>query len=293
MLVQVRPTLFTLGASYRVPVSAAASSEPSAVDQVKTETVACSLTAAVTVSAPPDGAGSPGSVVNYAYTVTNVGSADNVFALALESSTGWEGAIYADDGAGGGVAADGVRQGGENVASVSTGRLQPGASYRFFVAVTVPASGTDGVRADARLAVTGEGASGTDQVATSVLAPVVTVGESVRNLTQGGAFAAGVNAVPGDLLQYRMSVTNSGSAPATSVSIDSPLPSGLSLVPGTLRLSLVPEGEGVACPASDCGWAGETATGIVARPGQGGTETSGGTLLPGKSLYVMFRAQVN
>lgn len=292
LLVQVSPTLFTLGASYRVAISAVSAGEPAAVDQVKTETVACSLTAAVTVSAPPDGAGAPGSQVSYAYTVTNVGSADNAFVLALDGG-GWQGTLYADDGAGGGTAGDGIRQGGETRVTSSTGVLQPGNSYRFFVVVAVPESGTDGVRGEARLSATGDGAGGADQVATSVVAPVISVGESVRNLTRGGVFAPDTDAVPGDVLQYRMSVTNSGSAPATSVGIDSPLPPGLTLVAGSLGIFLAPEGGGAPCPLADCGWARESAGNIVARLGQGATGSAGGTLLPGKTLYLLFHAQVN
>ena len=292
LLVQVTPAVFTLGASYRVSVSAVSANDPAATDQVKTETVACGPTAAVTVSAPPDRSGAPGAVVNYPYTATNVGNAGNSFNLSLQSSAGWQGALYADDGAGGGIAGDGVRQSGETRTSVSTGSLPPGAAYRFFVAVTIPEAGADGARGDARLAVTGEGASGADQVTTSAIAAAVSLAESVRNLTRGGAFAAAASAVPGDLLQYRMAITNSGSAPATSVSIDNTLPSGVALVPDSLLIALAPEGDAGACALPQCGWARESAGSIVAHLGQGATDAAGGTLSPGRTLYLFFRAQV-
>lgn len=291
LLLQVTLTRFTLGASYRVAVSAVSVSDPAAVDQVKTETVACGTTAAVTVSAPPDGGGAPGTVVNYPYTVTNVGNEENVFALTAEVTSGWQGVVVADDGAGGGIAGDGVRQSGENSVCVSTGTLPPGGSYGFFVAITVPESGSDGSRGDVVVSVVGEGASGTDRISTSTIAPRLSLSEAVRNLSQGGAFSATAGAVPGDLLQYRMAVTNSGSAAATSVSIDSPIPDGLQLVADSLLIALAPEGE-AACAASQCGWARASAGNIVAHLGEGASDAAGGALLPGRTVYLFFKAQV-
>uniref|UniRef100_C6E548 Conserved repeat domain protein n=1 Tax=Geobacter sp. (strain M21) TaxID=443144 RepID=C6E548_GEOSM len=292
LLVQVTLSRFTPGASYRVPVTAVSAGDPAGADQVKTETVACGLAAAVTVSAPPDGSGAPGSLVLYPYTVTNVGNAVNSFALSLEGGAPWPGILYADDGAGGGIAGDGVRQPGEENRCVSTGPLPPGASHRFFLAVAIPESGSDGARADARLTVTGEGASGNDQVTTTALAAVLSLVDGVRNLTKGGIFASAVDAVPGDLLQYRMAITNSGSAPAKAVRVESPLPAGLKLTPDSMVVTLAADGEGAPCPAAQCGraWGGEG--NIVALLGEGAGDAVGGSLPPGKTLYLFFKAQV-
>lgn len=292
LLLQVNPTLFVLGASYRVAVTAVSTGDPLAVDQVKTETVACSRTAAVTVSAPPDGSGAPGTVVNYPYTITNVGNGDNTFTLSVTGNSGWNVALYSDDGAGGGIAGDGVRQPGEAQGCVTTGVLAPGASHRFFLAVTIPESGSDGARGDSLLAVSGEEASGTDQVSTSALAAVLSLSEGVRNLTKGGAFAANADAVPGDLLQYRMGVTNSGSVPATSVTIDSAVPSALVVAQESLYVSVSSSGDAAPCAATECGMATIRGGSIVAQLGQGATEAAGGSLLPGMTIYLFFKAQV-
>lgn len=292
LLLQVSPTLLTLGASYRVTVTAVSTGDPLTADQVKTETVACSLTAAVTVSPPPDGTGAPGTVVNYPYTVTNVGNGNNAFALSVTGSSGWNTALFADDGHGGGIAGDGVRQPGETQGCVTTGVLAPGASHRFFLAVTIPETGSDGARGDSLLAVSGEGASRTDQVSTSALAAVLSLSEGVRNLTRGGAFAASADAVPGDLLQYRMGVTNSGSAPATSVTIDSAIPPALAVAQESLYVSLSSSGDAAPCAAAECGVATIRGGSIVAQLGQGATEAVGGSLLPGKTIYLFFKAQV-
>lgn len=288
---QVTPSSLTLGASYRVVVTAASASDSGKTDQLKTETVVCGSTAAVTVSSPPDNVGFPGSVVNYPYVVTNVGSSLNSFALAIASSA-WPSAIYADDGAGGGIAGDGVRQSGENRESVSTGALAPGAAYRFFVAVTIPEKSADRASGDTSLAVTGAGASGGDRVTTSAIAAVITVADNVRNLTLGGPFASSGSAFPGDTLEYRMTITNSGSAPASSLSIDNSLPQNTTCLPGSLWIGTSANGDGAPCEVAQCGWVRESAGSIVARLGQGATDTSGGTLLPGRTLHVYFRVQV-
>jgi uncharacterized repeat protein (TIGR01451 family) len=288
---QVTPSALTLGTSYRVVVSAASQSDPGRIDQLKTETVVCGSAAAVTVSTPGDNVGFPGSVVNYPYVVTNVGSSINTFALAIASSS-WPSAIYADDGAGGGIAGDGVRQSGETHESASTGPLAPGAAYRFFVAVSIPEKSADRARGDTSLTVTGDGASGADQITTSTIAAVITVADNVRNLTQGGPFGASGSAFPGDTLEYRMTITNSGSAPATSLGIDSTIPPNTSCLPGSLWIGTSANADGGSCEPAQCGWVRETAGSIVARLGQGATETAGGTLLPGKTLHVYFRVQV-
>lgn len=291
-LVQVTPTLFQLGASFRVSVQGTSLGDATKLDQVKTETVACSSTAAVILSAPPDGFGPPGTVVNYPYTLTNVGNTANSFALSISTPSGWSGALYADDGAGGGVAADAVRQAGETTPVAATGTLSPGASFRFFLAVTIPPGSGDGAHGDIQLSAAGPGAVAADQVTTSAVNAAILVSEAVRNLTKGGVFATSASVLPGELLEYRMSVTNAGTLPASSVTLTSPLPGNSSTVPGTLRISTSPSGDGPPCAAALCGTLQGAPGNLVARLGSGATESSGGTLQPGKTLYVFFRVQV-
>lgn len=291
-LVQVTPSALPLGASYRVTLSAASASNPAQLDQIKTESIACSPLPAVTVSAPPDNGGVPGSVVNYPYTVTNVGSQSNSFTLSVTGNGSWPASIYADDGAGGGVTADGVRQGGENRELSGTGPLPPGASFSFFLAVTIPASSLDRSRVDTTLAVSGTGASGADQVSTSAVAAVITVAERVRNLTRGGPFSENAEAFPGDSLEYRMTITNSGSAPATAVRMENALPESTACIPGSLWIGTSALGDGPPCAAAECGWVRHADGKVVAALGQGATDAAGGSLLPGRTLHVFFRVQV-
>jgi uncharacterized repeat protein (TIGR01451 family) len=291
-LLQVTPAQPLPGASYRVTLSATSLTVPDKVDQIKAETVACAQTAAVTVSTPPDAWGFPGSLVTYPYTVTNVGNTEENFNLSFSRSTSWPTAIYADDGAGGGIAGDGVRQAGESRETVSTGVLPPGASYRFFIAVTIPSDSVDRSRADTRLSVFSEAARAGDEVTTSAISALLTLAESVRNLSRGGPFAPVTEALPGDTLEYRMSLTNSGSTGATGVAIDVPLPGNTGYLPGTLWVGTSASGDGPPCAAADCGFARESGGNLIARLGQGATDAAGGTLAPGKTLHLFFRVQV-
>lgn len=276
-LVRVTPVAGTPGARCTVTLSAA-SADSGRADQVKMETVLCGTAAAAMVSVPPDDKGLPGNVVTYPYTVTNIGSGANTFTLSVANSAGWPAAIHLDSA-------------GTQPAS-STGPLAPGQSYRFFVTVTVPPGSTDLAHSDTRLDVSGEGAFAWDQVTTTAIAAAVTVADNVRNLTRGGPFAPAAEAYPGDTLEYRMSVTNSGSVPAVAVGIDTPLPQSMKYLPGTLWIGTSSEGDGSPCPLAECGSARITGSGIEARLGQGATDSAGGALVPGRTLYVFFRMQV-
>lgn len=287
--VEVTPSELPLGTTCQVTVGAYSLSDSGRWDRVALETVTCGSAPGVIITAPADASGGPGGTVTYPYRVTNVGNAPDRFDLTLKTSTGSSGVLVADDGAGGGIAGDGIRQAAEVNVIHGTGSLLSGESFRFFLVVTLPAGSTDGNSTLTTVNVTGTGASTSDQVTTTTAAPAVTVGESVRNQTQGGRFAATAEAVPGETLQYRMAVTNAGSAPALSLSLDSTLPAHTSLVPGSLRIGTSALGDADACSPSRCGTASEKGGEISAFLGGGGVPGSGGTLGAGDTLYVFFK----
>lgn len=291
-LVEVTPTAFLLGASFRVSVQASSQGDPGKLDQVKTETVVCGSTAAVILSAPPDAFGPPGSTISYPYTLTNVGNTVNSFVLSVSTAAGWNGTLFADDGAGGGVPGDAVRQPGETTPASSTGALPPGGSFRFFLVVSVPAGMTDGAHADTKISVFGTGAAAADQVTTSAVTATILVAETVRNLTKGGGFAASATALPGETLEYRMAVTNAGTLPATAVGLTSALPGHATPIAGSLRIATSPSGDGPPCSGAGCGVVSSAGGTLLAYLGEGATESAGGTLPPGKTLYVFFKVQV-
>jgi uncharacterized membrane protein len=282
--VQVTPAPLPLGAVYPVSIEAVSNNAATRVaDQVKTETIACGSTAALTLSAPEDGFGQPGEVVTYHYTLTNVGDANNSFSLSAVLPPGWSGVLHDKDGR----------------VTAATGDLAAGTAYPFDLLVTVPPGLADGARGDALVSATDHGAaSGADLVTTSATTATISVVESVRNLTQGGPFSPSAQALPGEILEYRMAVTNSGTKTATALAIRCALPAyrgstgvtSLASVPASLRVLSSAAGEGTC--AADCGWARESGGSITAHLGAGATETSGGSLPPRQTLYVFFRVQV-
>jgi len=291
-LVQVTPTQFLLGASFRVSVQATSQGDPARLDQVKTETVACSSTAAVILSAPPDAFGAPGSTVYYPYTLTNVGNTANSFSLAASGASGWASRLVADDGAGGGTSDDAQHQPGETTPVAATGFLAPGASFHFFLAIQVPGASVDGARADTQVTAAGAGTATADQVTTAAVSATVLVAETVRNLSQGSAFATSTTALPGEVLEYRLALTNAGTLAATGVSLASPVPSGTTPVAGSLRLASSPSGDGPPCSAALCGSVASAGGTLTAQLGEGAAASTGGTLAPGKTIYLFFRVLV-
>ena len=161
----------------------------------------------VAVTAPADQSVPSNTAAYYAYTLTNTGNASNTFNLsALSAPPGWGVVLYADDGAGGGIANDGVHQAGETTVVASTGALAADATYRFFMAVTVPAGTANGTTDTTTLTVVGTGDAGagddtSDAVTTTAQAPALTLAKDVRNVTAGGAFGAAANATPTQILE--------------------------------------------------------------------------------------------
>ncbi len=198
----------------------------------------------VAITSPVDQTTPAGATAYYAYMLTNTGNAPNTFNLSGSSAPpGWAVTLYADDGAGvGGIPNDGVHQPGETNVTATTGALAADATYRFFMAVTVPAGTVSGTTDVTTLSVEGTGIPGpgnaddaTDPVTTTAGAPNLVVAKAVRNFTNnpGGPYLGAVNAIPTDVVEYQVTVTNSGPVAATSVVLTDPINSNTGFVVGT------------------------------------------------------------
>ena len=187
-----------------------------------TTTVTVTSVYAVAITAPADNNAYINTTVYYPYTLTNSGNDNNTFALSGASAHGWTVTLYVDTNG------NGIHEAGETTTTSSTGVLAPDATYRFFMAVTVPndnsiASGTTDVAT-----LTVNGANGgtnddaTDQVTTTIVRPTLGVVKEVR-LYPAGTFAATANAAPDNVVEYRVTVTNSGLDNAASVVLSDPI----------------------------------------------------------------------
>ena len=260
--------------------------------------------------------GPSGTNVYYSYRVTNTGNDNNTFALAAPAGAPpWTTFLYADDGAGaGGVANDNVHQSGENNVTASTGVLTPDASYGFFVAVQIPVNTPNGTTNTTTLTVTGAKAGASDDatstMTTTAQAPSLTILKNVKNLTTNGTFDNTAVADPGQTLEYRIQVTNSGATAATSVTLTDTLNANLTYVANSMRIGPANsyggggnnnpgdgtgDGVGSPCAIDACGqghFAGSTVTSYLGTGATDGAAGPGGSLSPASTVYVYYHATV-
>lgn len=262
----------------------------------------------VSVNTPTDKSGNSNTIVYYAYTVTNTGNNSNTFALSGASGGGgntWTATLYFD------ANGDGVHDAGETTVTSSTGALAQDTSYKFFVAVTIPQHALNSQTDDTVLTVTGSEDAGagddtSDTVTTTAQAPALTITKAVRNVTTSGSFGATATANPTQTLEYRVTVANSGAVQATSVLLTDVLNANTTYVTGSIWIGsngTVYNGSGNTNKTDST--SGDTSSGdadgaanysggtVTAYLGTGATESAGGSLAIGSTVYVYFRATVN
>jgi len=197
--------------------------------------------ASVTVSqvastqvAPTSGAsnGQASQIIYYAVTVTNKGNGADTFALtaASASSPAWSVAIYKDDGAGGGIANDGIHQAGENTVASTTGSIAAEATFKCFAAVTVPSAAVNGAVDQTGFTAT----SGFDGTKKATGAFSTTVTGAVMTLTKSVDKSL---AAPGDAVRYTITYSNTGDASATSVIIRDTIPAAVNYTAGSVKVN--------------------------------------------------------
>ncbi len=124
--------------------------------------------------------------------------------------------------------------------------------------------------------------------ATSVtnLAPHFQVSKTVTDLN-GGAI------VPGDELEFAIVAKNDGNDEAVDVKVIDPLASGLDFVPGSLKIvSGGSNGNKTDAAGDDQGVYAAASTTVTFHVGVGATAADGGSLAPGATAEVRFRAKV-
>ena len=238
----------------------------------------------------------PGGVVVYSHTLTNTGnvvegdgSVSTITLAAVENKAGWTSALYFDKNG------NGVLDAGDPVLPVAglqaltgfTGGLAPGQSITIFDKVTAPSGAPIGDVDTSTVTVTTTNRSYTSAApAPAVATDGTTVIAGNLQLTKAQALDAGctgpgggtvysasnVSALPTQCVLYQITVSNVGSANATSVVVSDSTP-----VYTTLSSRAV------------------TSVGTVTDPGAGNTGTISatiGTLAPGSSAIVTFGVKV-
>jgi large repetitive protein len=126
--------------------------------------------------------------------------------------------------------------------------------------------------------------------AIDIFSPTVAgnVNKTVTNLNRNDG-----TALPGDVLEYTISVGNTGQDGATNVVLTDSIPTNTTYVAGSLQVTAgANSGTKTDTAANDQAEYDSTNTRVVFRLGTGATGTSGGTLAPAVSTTVKFKVQI-
>lgn len=230
----------------------------------------------------------PGGSVFYAHRYT-AGSAGvltlSASALATPALNGWTQVLYLDSSCAG------------NISSADTPINAPmnlvgGQQVCILVKQFVPAAAAVGNRnaltLSASFAYSGSAAPASGVLTRSDLTTVDPTGsialvKLAQNLSQGGSYATSNTAVPGNVLQYQISVTNLGTGPVSALVVNDTTPSYTSFV-------------SAACPSAAAlppGLSGCSLSQQPAAGAQGAVQwTFSGALAPGGQTTVSFQVQV-
>lgn len=100
--------------------------------------------------------------------------------------------------------------------------------------------------------------------------------------------------LPGDTVEYVITMENSGTDAAVDARFVDELPEGVTFVPGSIRLGIGPDGRSVTDKAGDdIGEYDPESRTVTVRVGAGASATAGGTVKPGQTEVVSFRVTVD
>ncbi|NUO48274.1 MAG: DUF11 domain-containing protein [Polyangiaceae bacterium] len=101
----------------------------------------------------------------------------------------------------------------------------------------------------------------------------------------------GGDLVTGDVIEYTITLTNTGNDAAVDLILDDPIPAGTTYVPGSIEILSGPN-TGVKTDAAGDDQAEFDGVGLVVRLGVGATALAGGDLDVGESTSLKFRVQI-
>lgn len=184
--------------------------------------------------------GVAGGKVYFGVTITNTGNGPDTFSLALSGNT-WTCVIYLDSNG------DGVwDQGTETTTVSSTGVLAADTSYYVIVVVNVPAGVSDGASDSVVL------------TATSQFNPTVSDSGTYTTTAESAVFQiykyvvdTPANPVPGDIITYKITGINIGSANTSDIRAEDFIPAGTTYVPNSMRIGSISSTYNDATPVTD------------------------------------------
>ncbi len=274
----------------------------------------------VALDSPVDKSWAAGSSDYYYYTVTNTSNTNDTITMAAVSEAtlpDWAVSLVLDDGVGvGSIAGNGIKEPNEVTPYPGPGvSLGPDATLGFFAVVTIPGGTANGTTDDTITTATGTGGNDPDTVTSTASAPAITIVKSVINASVVGPAEThpqvATNADPGQILEYRLTVTNAaGAAAAVNIVLTDNNTPFTTYRTGEMWIGADDDNAplntaqddddagGVACVADACGHGSVDGTGnVTAYLGTGSNETggggTGGSLAPGSTVYIFFRVDVD
>lgn len=194
--------------------------------------------------------GNPGDRIVYPFTATNNGNASDTINLVPVSTAGWTWAVWVDADGNGipGTGGDYLLTDTNSDGKIDTGALAQNGSINLLAVANIPVGAANGATDTVTFtgsSVADPAKTDTQAFTTTVKAPVLTV---VKGLTAVNAPVTGVlctpadttngspcTVVPGSVLTYTVTITNSGNGSATSVVITDITPTYTTYKAGSIK----------------------------------------------------------
>jgi uncharacterized repeat protein (TIGR01451 family) len=208
------------------PVSVSGGNEPAANAGNNSAFDATNVNAAPVNSFGPNNAqtGAPGTSIFYPHTFTAGSAGSVVFStsnIATPAVAGWNQTIFRD------TDCNGVLNGAEGGAPLAGAvAVNPGDVVCIIVRDDIPAAAPFGATNVITVTSTFNGSSVITRTDTTTVggSSALTLGKTVRNVTLGGAAGTANTARPGDILEYTVTYTNSGSGSVSSIAVTDTTP---------------------------------------------------------------------
>ncbi|HNS33247.1 MAG TPA: hypothetical protein PKN36_09805 [bacterium] len=184
--------------------------------------------------------GMAGDTVYFGVTVTNTGNGTDTFALGV-TDTAWSSVIYLDDNG------DGIwDEMNETTVVNTTGPLAADTSYKVIVVTTIPIDAEDMATSIATLTATSQFNNAVSDIGTYTTTAESAVFDVVKYVVDTPE-----NPVPGDIITYKITGTNAGSAATDNIRAEDAIPAGTTYVAGSMRVGMIGDSYSAAMPITD------------------------------------------
>ena len=211
--------------------------------RVYSNTVTTTVSQVAGVTITPETAshsGIAGGTVAYGAMICNTGNGTDTFTLGI-TDTSWSSVIYFDNNG------DGLWDPlTETTVVTSTTALAADACYKVIVVTAIPSGAVNGSTSTATLTATSQFDTDISATANYTTTAESAVLDIVKSVVDSPA-----NPVPGDIITYKITGTNSGTAPTEDIRAEDVIPAGTTYVPGSMKVGLITDNYSDATSITD------------------------------------------